>query len=212
MSNLLEALDKVVDHRKKQGKEYRLSSLLLLVLCGFMCGCNSLLEVHRFAKRLNREQREKLGFLWFKVPSHSAICVTFQGVDVVALEQTLSQFMLQDAENTAMHIMVDGKNLRGSKTSKLPKGAMMLACFSDILQAVIGQKPTAGGYDEVTSAIDLLKSLPLKNAIVTGDAMFADRHFCETVVAGGGNYILPVKNNQPSLKTAISKDLDKKNL
>jgi hypothetical protein len=44
---------------------------------------------------------------------------------------------------------------------------------------------------------------------VTGDAAFTQRDFCEKVVAGGGDYFLPVKDNQPELKQAIATGFDR---
>lgn len=211
MTTLLEAFKAIPDHRKPQGLEYSLSSLLLLVTTGFMCGCDSLLAVWRFAERLSREQREALGFLWFKVPSQSALSVTFRGIDVAALEAALSQVVLVGREEAeSLHLTIDGKTLRGSRRAAMPRGAQMLACFSDLLGGVVGQKATLGGYDEVTAAIALLKELPLKGAVITGDAMFADRQLCETIVEKGGDYVFPLKDNKPSLKQGALKALEKK--
>lgn len=206
MSTLKEALESVPDHRSRHGQEYRLSSLLLLVLAGFLCGCNSLLAVWRFSRRLTREQREALGFYWFKVPSHPTLCVALHGINVGALETALSQAALSGHEGEPLHLSIDGKTLRGSG------GVHLLSCFCDALKAAIGQRKARRGYDEVTAAIELLKTLPLKGAVVTGDAMFADRHLCDTIVQGGGNYVLPVKDNRPSLKRGIQAALGKKRL
>jgi hypothetical protein len=204
MSTLKTALESLTDHRGRHGREYALSSLILLVLVGFVCGCNSLAAVWRFGQRLTREQREALGFLWFKMPAHPTLCVAFHGMHVEALELLLSRVMLDKTDGAPLQLTLDGKSLRGSG------GVHVLACFCDALKATIGQRKAGRGYDEVTQAIALLKDLPLKGAVVTGDAMFTDRHLCETVVQGGGNYVLPLKDNQPSLKRAALAALEKK--
>lgn len=211
MNALKEALESIPDHRQQRGKEYRLSSLLLLVLAGFLCGSTTLKGIWRFSQRLSREQREALGFLWFKVPAHSTLCVALGGLNAEALEAALSHVILQGRHAGEMlHLAIDGKTLTGSATEAMPKGAQMLACFSDRLKGVVKQRATRGGYDEVTAAIALLKELSLTDTVITGDAMFADRHLCETIVQGGGNYVFPVKGNQPSLTRAALKALEKK--
>ena len=53
---------------------------------------------------------------------------------------------------------------------------------------------------EVTAALQLLKTLPLKDVIVTGDAMFTQREICRVIKDGGGDYFFTVKDNQPTLK------------
>lgn len=209
MDSIFSALSGVYDHRKGQGKEYSIGSLLSLVLLGFLCGCNDLAAVARFGKRLTREQRKELGFHPRKCPAHNTIWFIFQELDINSLEQSLGRIVSSGCgENQSLHVMIDGKNLRGSKTTKLPKGAQMLACFCNELQGVIAQEQSKGGYDEVTTAIKILREIPLKNVVVTGDAMFADKHFCETVIRQGGNYVLPVKGNQPALKRAISESIE----
>jgi hypothetical protein len=211
MTTLKEALLRVPDHRGRSGRMYRLDSLILLVIAGFMCGRNSLAGVARFAKGLTREQREALGLLWFKVPCHATLCICFHGMDVEALESLLCCVIMgQRKDNEPLHLAVDGKTLKGSSTKDMPKGAHLLACFSEQLKGVVKQRRTKVGADEVTAAIELLKSLPLKGTVVTGDAMFTHRHFCETIVTRGGDYVLPLKDNQRSLKRGALKALEKK--
>ncbi len=211
IQTLSEALETLPDHRDRRGRQYRLSSILLSVILGFMCGRDSLLGVARFLKSLTRPQREALGFLWFKVPCHATLCVTFHGLDVEQLEAILSRSALQAHTRDAAalhHLAIDGKALRGSVTQPLPKGAAMLACFSQTL-GVVGQKPTKGGYDEVTAAIALLKEFPLNGTVITGDAMFADRTLCDTIGQAGGHYLFPLKGNQPSLQRGAAEALKK---
>jgi hypothetical protein len=45
--------------------------------------------------------------------------------------------------------------------------------------------------------------LPLASKFVTADALFTHRNFCASVLAGGGDYLLPIKENQPTLHAGI---------
>jgi len=45
----------------------------------------------------------------------------------------------------------------------------------------------------------LLDLLPLKGAIITGDALYANRSLCQKIVSRGGDYVMVVKGNQPQL-------------
>jgi len=49
-----------------------------------------------------------------------------------------------------------------------------------------------------------LKELPLKGAIVTGDAMFCQREICQAIEDEKGGYLFVVKDNQPQLKASIA--------
>ena len=50
----------------------------------------------------------------------------------------------------------------------------------------------------------MLGRLPLKGAVVTGDAMFCQKEFCRKITEGGGNFIFTVKGNQPGLKEDVA--------
>ena len=52
---------------------------------------------------------------------------------------------------------------------------------------------------EITAAPLLLAGLVLKGKLITGDAIHAQRKLCGQIVDGGGEYLLAVKENQPTL-------------
>ncbi len=52
---------------------------------------------------------------------------------------------------------------------------------------------------ELTVAPDLLERLDWHGRVLTGDALFAQRNLCKSVVDSGGDYLLIVKANQPTL-------------
>ena len=79
-----------------------------------------------------------------------------------------------------------------------------VAAFSASLEGVIGQLRMEPEANEITAALQLLKTLPLKDVIVTGDAMFTQREICRVIRDGGGDYFFTVKDNQPALKANIA--------
>jgi predicted transposase YbfD/YdcC len=50
----------------------------------------------------------------------------------------------------------------------------------------------------------VLDDLPLRNRLVTGDAAYCQRSFCQTIVERGGDYLIIVKENQPDLYANIA--------
>ncbi len=49
----------------------------------------------------------------------------------------------------------------------------------------------------------LLKTFPLKDIIITGDAIFTQKKISRTIIDGGGDDFFTVKDNQPAMKTDI---------
>ena len=50
----------------------------------------------------------------------------------------------------------------------------------------------------------LLGQIPLEGKIVVADALLTQREVCQQIVDGGGDYLLPVKENQPTLQQDLA--------
>ena len=69
---------------------------------------------------------------------------------------------------------------------------------------MIGQLRVAPEANEITAALQLLKTLRLNGVIITGDAIFTQKEICRVIIEGGGDYFFTVKDNQPTLKADIA--------
>jgi hypothetical protein len=199
--SLWQALASVPDHRRDAGKRYPLASLLLIAVAALLSGRRDQLGIVRWGRRLTREALEAIGISRNRIPAPSVWCELFQGLDIAALERALGDWVR--GEQAAGHVSIDGKRLRGSAQGTAP-GVHLLAAFSAKLQGVIGQLQVAPEANEITAALELLKTLPLAGVIITGDAMFTQREICRIIIDRGGDYFFTVKNNQPTLKADIA--------
>lgn len=199
--SLWQALASVPDHRRDAGKRYPLASLLLIAVAALLSGRRDQLGIVRWGRRLTREAFAAIGISRNRVPAPSVWCELFQGLDVAALERALGDWVRGDCP--AGHVSIDGKRLRGSRQGTAA-GVHLLAAFSTKLQGVIGQLRVAPEANEITAALELLKTLPLAGMIVTGDAIFTQREICRAIIDGGGDYFFTVKDNQPALKADIA--------
>jgi predicted transposase YbfD/YdcC len=69
---------------------------------------------------------------------------------------------------------------------------------------VIGQKAVDGKSNEITAIPGLLEQLALEGAIVTLDAMGAQRTITEAILAKGADYIVALKGNQGTLHDDVT--------
>jgi hypothetical protein len=194
-------LASVPDHRRPEGKRYPLASLLLIAVAAFLAGRRDQLGIVRWGKRLSQETLASIGISRGRVPAPSVWCELFQDLDVISLERILGAWV--QGGQAAGHVAIDGKRLRGSATALSP-GAHLVAAFSASLEGVIGQLRMEPESNEITTALQLLKTLPLKDVVITGDAMFTQREICRVIKDGGGDYFFTVKDNQPALKADIA--------
>ena len=100
------------------------------------------------------------------------------------------------------HIAIDGKTLCGSGSDKL-KALHLVSAWAADNQLTLAQVATDEKSNEITAIPQLLELLCLKGALVTIDAMGCQKDIAAKIVAGGGDYVLTVKDNQPSLLSDI---------
>lgn len=118
------------------------------------------------------------------------------------MERALGEWA-REALPAGAAVAIDGKTLRGSRYAEYP-AVHLLCAYCDAVSGVLGQVPVETNKEnEITAAAELLKGVAVKGRIVTGDAMFAQKSVCQAVLDGGGEYLVTVKDNQPSLREAI---------
>jgi len=202
--SLYSALAALPDARKARGKLYPLPSLLTMTVAAILCGCRTLTAVAQWG----RDYNHLLGLLGFtkrkgnryRSPCVGELSTVYAALDIDAFEAALRAWL--QADGTGAVVAVDGKCLRGSRDGAVP-GVHLVSAFDADAKAALAQVPV-GGTNEAKAALALLGLIPLSGMVVTGDAAFTHREFCEKVVAGGGDYLLPVKDNQPELRDAIA--------
>ena len=104
------------------------------------------------------------------------------------------------SRQTAGVVAVDGKTLRRSFDAASEKSALhMVSAWSCEERLVLAQIATDEKSNEITAVPQLLRLLNLKGRTVTTDAMNCQRDIAEQIVDQGGDYVLSLKRNQPTL-------------
>jgi len=78
-------------------------------------------------------------------------------------------------------------------------GVHLVAAYAHESQAVVDQLRTEGKGQNWRR--------PKRCWGVTGDSLLTQREVSERIVRGGGDYLLPVKDNQPSLRSDLDRAL-----
>jgi len=203
--SLAQALSLLPDFRQAQGKRYDLLPILLLCCIAMMCGCTSQSAIADWGRNYSHHWLWRLGFKRHSAPSQSTLHRIFKGIDAAKLERLLSDWCQQMFRTigftTPAEIQgasFDGKLLCGSSKQKAAQ-PHLLAALSHKLGLVLGQVAVAEKSNEITAAHDLIRMLVLEGIVITGDAMFTQRETAKQITARGGDYLLSVKANQPSL-------------
>ena len=95
-------------------------------------------------------------------------------------------------------IAVDGKTLRGSASGAEP-GVHLLAALDHARGAVLGQVDVGAKTNEIPMFAVLLDRVDIAGAVITADAMHAQRCHATYLAGRAAHYVLTVKRNQPGL-------------
>jgi Transposase DDE domain len=117
------------------------------------------------------------------------------------LAEVLGSLYLE-TNGEARHIAIDGKTMRASKDGD-GKAEHVLSAFCGGLQTMLQQEASRGKGLEIPDALKLLERLDLKGKVVTGDAIFCQKSITAKIVERGGDYVLPIKDNQKTLRENV---------
>jgi predicted transposase YbfD/YdcC len=200
------ALAAVPDFRSAQGKRHPLRALLLLACTAMLCGARGESAIAEWAQNYDPVWRARLGFTHPDGPSQSTIQRLFKGIDCAALERCLGAWAAQVLAHVSAGdpplpfdvLAIDGKTLRTSRKCGAGDAHLLSAC-SQRLGVILGQVAVADKTNEITAVDDLLAALVLDGWVVTTDALLTQTDIAQTICDRGGEYLLAVKENQPTL-------------
>lgn len=202
-ADLLDALRKVLDPRKRRGIRHQLVSILALAAAAVVAGARSYVAAGQWAAHAPvgvlgaLEVRIDPRTGRFVVPSESTIRRTLQACDGDLLDAVLGAWLYPRLP--AEQLIVDGKTLRGARAGD-GRAVHVLTAMLAGDRAVIAQREIAHKTNEITAFAPLLDALDLTGMLVSADALHTQRAHARFLVQDkGADYLLTVKDNQPNL-------------
>lgn len=197
------AMSAIADPRKRRGRVHPLEGVLSLSVLGLMADCQSLSEIHRWG-----ELRPKVlkGLKLRRSPSVPTLGRLLRWVSVAQVREALRTFVkqilvLRHTPNE-MTVAADGKTAR----SVWEEGQQLslLHLFAHEAKLALDQVATIYHVDEARATQLWMEEIATQFpglAVLTGDALLADRNLCTAILAQGGDYFVKLKKiNQSSTK------------
>jgi predicted transposase YbfD/YdcC len=192
-------LSEVPDPRVAGMITYPMDEMLLAALVGVLCGGEDFDDVESIGNELLSWLRGFLPYEHGLAPAQTLRRV-FRLLEAQALERILASWASSLIDPAAQVVAIDGKTLRASKRAADGSGALHLLCaYACEAGLVIGQRPCEAHSNEITAVPPLLDMLALKGAIVTLDAMGAQKDIAAAIALRGADYVLALKGNQGTL-------------
>lgn len=208
--NLLARLAQVPDPRGRQGRRHPLSAMLAAIVSGLLSGVGNYTELVEWLHDLPLDFVHKLGFTR-RPPKLDCFRDLLIKLDPAELDRVLrewvEEFFPHARDELLAVLSLDGKCLRGSARA-LQQGVHLLALVIHGSRAVLAQSQVDEKTNEHKGALELLERILLKDTVVVGDAAFCQRDLCEQVLEAQGDYLLAVKDNQPTLFREISREFE----
>ena len=195
----------LTDPRVERTRKHPLINLLFIAVCGVLSGANSFAAIHEFGCDC-RAWLARFLDLTNGIPCEDTFRRVLARLDPGAFEKGLLSWMQAVQEITENRLVaIDGKTLRGSYSKRDGKAAIhMVSAWATENKLSLGQVVVDGKSNEITAIPELLRLLDLSGALVTIDAMGCQREIAAQIRQGGGDYVLAVKQNQPTLYERVT--------
>jgi len=201
---LVEQVQTIPDPRRQCANlKHPLVDVMMLGFCGVLAGCEDFVEIATWGKLHEAFLRTFLE-LPQGIPSHDTLTRVFAVLPTATLQAVLLPWLQERREVPEEWIHVDGKTLRGTRCqSRKLKALHVVSAWAGQTGLTLGQVAVDAKSNEITAVPELLKLLDLHEKIVTLDAMGCQREIAQRIVEGGGDYILAVKDNQPTVHAEV---------
>lgn len=204
MLSLWECLCEIKDPRRAAGRRFSLPSILSLIIAGMLCGKLSVRAIAQWGRRLSVEQLELIGITRGVSPGQTTIHTLLTRLDPNDVEDALGKWVRSFSNNSSLHIAIDGKSIKASATVEYP-ALHLLSAFCSNISGVLYQNPVSEKSNEISGAYELLENIPVKDNVISGDAIFCQKGLCSRIVEKEGDFIFVVKGNQKVLFSGIQK-------
>lgn len=194
----------LTDPRVERTRRHVLQDLIVIALCGMIANANTWVDIERYGKT-------KLDFLRRflelpnGIPSHDTFSRVFRILDPAALLLCLQDWLADlRAQFGGRHVAIDGKTLRGSHDGDTrPRALHLVSAWAAEARLFLGQIAVDQKSNEITAIPLLLELLDIKGSTVSIDAIGCQKEIAQTITDREADYVLTVKDNQPTLREAI---------
>lgn len=205
IASYFETLD---DPRHTLNRKRRLVDVIVIAVAATLCGCDGPTAIHRWAN-CRKDWLARYLPLPHGIPSRDCIRRILLALQPEAFQRGFQDWIAAarppDGDTPAKRLVaIDGKTCRGSHDAARHLGPLhLVSAWASEEGLALGQVAAADKSNEIAAIPLLLKQISLKDTIVTIDAMGCQKAIVEQIVAGGGDAVIAVKQNQPKLFEAI---------
>jgi len=204
LKSLLDHFAMIDDPREPWRVAHPLAEVLLLVVCATMADCDDYEAIAAWGATHLEFLRRYRPF-YHGVPGGRWLTQLMNRINPALFSAAFSAWVRETWPDRPSLIAIDGKTSRRSHDSAENKGPLhLVSAFATTSRLVLGQEAVEGKANELQAIPVLIDRLAegggLKGALVSIDAIATNAKIAQTIRQAGGDYLLAVKANQPTLR------------
>jgi predicted transposase YbfD/YdcC len=196
--SIYDRLQSLTDLRKARGKRYSLTTVLMIVLLAKLSGANSPTEIAEWGIYHQSEIKALLRIKLKRMPERSTYRrILAYKVYETEVERLVGEYN-QDGERGTI-CALDGKALLGMSKREDGTPEYALSVYDVTAGKTMAQIEVGNKENEITKAPEVIRLAKIAGKVVTGDALHTQKRLAQTILDEQGDYVFPVKENQPKL-------------
>jgi hypothetical protein len=132
------------------------------------------------------------------ISNHDTFYRVFARLDPERFNACVATWMAGECEATGLrHIAIDGKAVRSAPRATFSGCVHLVSAWAAVNRLILGQEAVADKSHVIAAVPEVLE---WERTLVTHDAAGCQKRVAEQVRGEGGDYLLVLKGNQPSLR------------
>lgn len=200
---LLDHFAAVSDARESWRVAYPLREVLFLVVCATICNSDDYDDIVDWGTA-HLDFLRRFSDFHHGIPCVDWLRTLLNRVDPDLFSACFCSWVAQCWPQHADLVAIDGKTSRRSHDRKSDRPPLhLVSAFATNARLVLGQEAVDVKSNEITAIPALLERLDLRGSLVSIDAMGCNPTIAKAIVEAGADYLLAVKDNQPTLHAEI---------
>jgi len=190
-----EHFEDLEDTRYSGFVDHKLADVLILVMCGTLCGLDEPDDIVEYGNEKKDVLREL--FQIEKIPSLSTLTRILNMVDGEAVATCIIHIMCELLGTDGDVIPIDGKTICSTAKEGTARETLhIVTAYLTSNGVTLGQLTVSEKTNEIPVVRDLLDIINVTGKVVTADAMHCQRETVEKIIDHHGDYVIGLKRNQ----------------
>lgn len=207
--SFLQLIKDMTDLRSSQGKRYDIHVVVIIAIMGIMNNYLSFRALQDYAELNKKEFFEIFKMKKKRVPKKDVFRNVFSQIQFEELEYAFELWVKQELQITNLDwFSIDGKAIKHTFPDDMHRFITMVSIFAHKSKQIVAQGKVKHKSNEIPLSQSLLDHFSHCGCVFVLDALNTQKQTINTIIKNNNFYVLPVKENQKSLKKEILKSIN----